>query len=77
MIAFNRETLVIVGVIVALASCFYLYKENQKQRAELSLFTSKVSSQISRALVNDDKSAGVVKKPVKIPEVIDEENEEE
>ena len=60
MIAFNKETLVLIGVIVALGSCFYLYKENQKQRTELNLFTSKVSSQINRALVkNDPKIAPV------------------
>ena len=74
MVQFNRETLMIVAVAVCLFSCFYLYKENQKQKLELSEFTSTVVSKLKQAPAHD----GSKKKPVVVakPEVIDEENEE-
>ena len=74
MVQFNSETLMIVAVAVCLFSCFYLYKENQKQKLDLSTFTSTVVSKLKQAPAND----GSKKKPVVVakPEVIDEENEE-
>jgi len=75
MVQFNRETLMIVAVAVCLFSCFYLYKETQKQKVDLSAFTSTVLQQIQskQAPVND----GNKKKPVVVkPEVIDEENDD-
>ena len=73
MVQFNRETLMIVAVAVCLFSCFYLYKENQKQKLELSTFTSTVVSKLKQAPAHDrNKENPVVAKP----EVIDEENEE-
>lgn len=56
---FNRDNLVLLGVIVALAACVYLYKENQKQKTEMTTFALKVASQLNRAPVNDE-----TKKPV-------------
>mgnify|MGYP001076617989 CR=1 FL=1 len=74
MIQFNRETLMIVAVAVCLFTCFYLYKENQKQKLELSTFTSAVVSKLKQAPAND----GIKQKPVVVaePAVIVEENGE-
>ena len=76
MVQFNRETLMIVAVAVCLFSCFYLYKENQKQKIELNTFTSSVLQQIQtkQAPAHDRNK----KKPSEAvnPEVIDEENED-
>ena len=73
MIQFNRETMMIMAVAVCLFSCFYLYKESQKQKADINTFTSTVVSKLKQAPAND----GNIKKPVVAkPEVIDEENDE-
>lgn len=77
MVGLNRETLTLAGIIVCLVTCFYLYKENQKQKDELNNFTTKVVSQLSRAPVRDEKKPVRSKAPVPVEEVDDEENSDE
>ena len=76
MVGFDRETLTIAATIICLVTCFYLYKENQKQKEELANFTTKVVSQLSRAPVNEDRKPVRVKKSVVVEEVEDEENDD-
>ena len=70
---FNRDNLVLLGVIVALAACVYLYKENQKQKAEMTTFALKVASQLNRAPVKDESNKPVVVEKVSSSEESEEE----
>jgi hypothetical protein len=72
----DRQTLMMAGVVVCLACCLYLYKENQKQRTELQSFTERVTTQLNRAPVNEEKPRKVVFKQ-KVEEVMDEDKTEE
>jgi len=73
MVQFNRETLMIVAVSVCLFSCFYLYKETQKQRTELATFNSEMVSKFKQ----ESNHISNIKNPVKIQtEVADEQDDE-
>ena len=65
--------MMMIGVIVCLLSCLYLYKENQKQRSEFLSFTQRMTSQVNQAPVREEKRKVVFKK--KIEEVADEGDE--
>ena len=57
---FDKQTITMFAVVVCLLACFYLYKENQKQKTELSNFAVKVASQLNRAPVREEKKPPVV-----------------
>lgn len=59
----NRETLSVVGVVLALAGCFYLYKELNKVKKDVYSAKAGYASIISALTpVNDTK----VKHPVAV-----------
>jgi hypothetical protein len=71
----NRETLSVVGVVLALAVCFYLYKELQKVQKDVSSAKAGYSSIISALTpVNDTKPK--VMHPVAVPKKENDNNEE-
>lgn len=78
MVGLNRETLTLAGIIVCLVTCFYLYKENQKQKEELNNFTTKVVSQLSRTPPppsSGEKKQTRTKTPAPVEEVNDEDED--
>ena len=72
MIEMNRETMTLAGVLIALATCVYLYKEVQKvqqqqqqQQAALAVQTPPPQPPtvvMSQAPVNDAKESPEMKK---------------
>jgi hypothetical protein len=76
MVGLNRETLTLAGIIVCLVTCFYLYKENQKQKEELNNFTTKVVSQLSHVPSRNDKKPVRTKTPA-VEEVNDDDDDED
>ncbi len=77
MFSFDRETAMIVAVVVSLLASAYLYKELQKQKQDMSTiqsYTVSMSKQLSQAPAND---APPKKKQVVIQEDAEAEDEEE
>lgn len=70
MMNFDKQTITMLAVAVCLFACFYLYKENQKQKTELSTFAMKVTSQLNRAPVREEK------KKVTIVEEVEDKSED-
>ena len=69
----NRETLSVVGIVLALAVCFYLYKELHKVQKDVSSTKAGYASIISALTpVNDTKP-----KVVQVPPKEDNDNKEE
>lgn len=63
MVSFNRETMMMVAVVIALAATFYMYKELQKTKQDVQSFSSGMTTQLqtlSHALTNDVKKKEVV-----------------
>ena len=67
---FDRETMVMIALVVSLAATFYLYNEIQKQKQDMTNVKTYVSKKLSHAPANDAK-------PVVTEEVVEEEEEEE
>lgn len=44
----DKQMLTMIGVIVCLLACIYLYKENQKQRTEFLTFTQRMNTRLSQ-----------------------------
>ncbi len=63
----NRETMMIVAVIVSLAATYYLYTEMKKQKTDMYKVKAYVSHKLAQTPANE------AKKPV----VNDDEEEEE
>ena len=66
MVSFNRETMMMVAVVIALAATFYMYKELQKTKQDVQSFSSGMTTQLqtlSHALTNDAKKKEVVAQP--------------
>jgi hypothetical protein len=78
MFNFDKSSMTIVGIIVCLLACLYLYKENQKHKSEFSAFAAKVANQLSRggAPVNEEKKPVVMTPPVKKPTIVKKKEEE-
>ena len=85
MFSFDKNSITLLSVVVCLLVCFYLYRENQKNKSDFSTFAVKVASQLSsreRAPVNEEKKQVVLTPPVKkvtivTPKKEDEESDEE
>ena len=77
MFNFDKQTFLVVAVIVCLGVNYYLYKENQKQHSNMNNIVS-VLSQISRPPANEVKKKKVVTivDPIQTTEVLDEGDEE-
>ena len=67
---FDRETMVMIALVVSLAATFYLYNEIQKQKQDMTNVKTYVSKKLSHTPANDAK-------PVVTEEVVEEEEEEE
>ena len=66
----NRETMMIVAVIVSLTATYYIYTEMKKQKTDMYKVKAYVSHKLAQTPAND------AKKPVITEEVVDEEEEE-
>jgi hypothetical protein len=77
MFNFDKQTFLVVAVIVCLGVNYYLYKENQKQHSNMNNIVS-VLSQISRPPANEVRKKKVVTivDPIQTTEVLDEGDEE-
>ena len=79
MFNFDKNSITLLSVVVCLLVCFYLYRENQKNKSEFSTFAVKVASQLSnrdRAPVNDEKKPVVPTPPIKKATVVAPKKEE-
>jgi hypothetical protein len=78
MFNFDKQTFLVVAVIVCLSVNYYLYKENQKQQSNMKNIVS-VLSQINRPPANEVRKKKVVTivDPIQTTEVLDEGGEEE
>ncbi len=78
MFNFDKQTFLVVAVIVCLGINYYLYKENHKQQSSINNIVS-VLSQVNRPPANEARKKKVVTivNPVKTTEVLDEGSEEE
>ena len=72
MVNFDRQTIMLVGLIISLVTCFYLFKETQKQKIEFNSLVSKLS-QVPTAPARDSvkKKKVTVIAPEDTNEVID------
>lgn len=76
MFSLDRETAMMVAVVVSLLASAYLYKELQKQKQDMSTiqsYTVSMSKQLSQAPAND---APPPKKKQVVTEAAEEEEEE-
>jgi len=62
MFAMNKDTMMMVGLAVALLAVFYLYREVQKNKAELKKFSD---AQFPKSILK--VSAAPVPVPVPVP----------
>jgi cellobiose-specific phosphotransferase system component IIC len=78
MFNFDKQTFLVVAVIVCLGINYYLYKENQKQQSNMKNIVS-VISQINRPPANEARKKKVVTivDPIQTTEVLDEKGGEE
>ena len=75
MFGVNKDTMIMVAVFIALVTCFYLFNENKRNKAELAsvktLFTSpqpQIPTQVQQQVPKPSR-----KKPVPEPEPESEE----
>jgi hypothetical protein len=79
MFNFDKSSITLLSVVVCLLVCFYLYRENQKNKTEFSTFAVKVASQLSnreRVPVNDEKKPVVPTPPIKKAKIVSTQKEE-
>ena len=68
----NRETLILIAVLVTLAATYYLYTEIKRQQGDMDTIKNYVSHKLARSPTNEAK-----KQPIKEPvEEVEEEEED-
>ena len=69
----NRETLVLIAVLVSLAATYYLYTEIKRQKEDMNIVKTYVSHKLARSPAHEAKK----QKPVEEVEEVEEIEEEE
>jgi hypothetical protein len=71
----NRETMILLAVILTVAATYYLYTEMKRQKEDINNIRTYVSHKLARSPANDARKQPK-KKPVEEVQEIEEEEED-